>query len=93
MAVKTFNGTVHKFILKLDKRFVVDPATIPHDIRDALCQRHNYWLDSRIGPNHNVAHYDVMRQNWRDMRNAIKTETFENRTIAYDTESGNLFWS
>lgn len=93
MAVKTFTGTVHKFVLHLDTRFVIDPQSIPPQIRDALCKRHNYWLDSKIGPNHTVAHYDTMRQGWRDMRYGTKVESYEDRTIAYDSDTDTLFWS
>lgn len=91
--VKAFTGTVHKFVLGAEPRFVVDPKTIPAGIRDELCMRNNYWLDSKIGPNQHVAHYDLTRQNWRDMRNAIRIETFENRLIQYNPESKMLFWA
>ena len=82
--VKAFKGTVHVYELKGKIRKVVDPKTIPADIRDELCRRNNYWLDSVIGPNHTVAHYDLMRQNWRDMRNAVKVNTFHDQNISYD---------
>lgn len=93
MASTTFKGTVHRFKLKLEDRFVVDPQSIPANIRDALCQRYNYWLDSRIGPNHNVAHFDTLRQGWRDMRYAVKLDTYNDRDITYNDTDGTLHWA
>lgn len=82
--VKAFKGTVHIYELNGKIRKVVDPKTIPADIRDELCLRNNYWLDSIIGPNHTVAHYDLLRQDWRDMRHAILTESFYDQSLSYD---------
>lgn len=90
MNTKAFNGTVHVYTLKGVERKVVDPRTIPSDIRDELCKRHNYLLPSVIGPNHDVAHFDVVRQGWRDMRYAQRQHTFENQTITY--ENNTLLW-
>jgi hypothetical protein len=84
MTVKAFKGTVHVFMLKDKERKVVDPRTIPHDIRDALCVRHNYNLPSLIGPNHDVAHFDLNRQDWRDMRYAKKVKSFFDQTITFN---------
>jgi hypothetical protein len=76
----TFRGTIHKFNLNGQERVVIDPCSIPSDVRDSLCIQHNYWLPSIIGPNHNVAHFDVGRQGWRDMRYA-KLESTYNATV------------
>ena len=83
----TFFGTVHTFKLNGEERLVVDPYTIPSDIRDDLCIQHNYWLPSIIGPNHKVAHYDMGRQGWRDMRNAT-LESSRNTGIVYTNVDG-----
>ena len=91
--VKAFKGTVHVLNLKGEVRKVVDPRTIPSDIRDALCQRNNYWLDSIIGPNQEVAHFDLRRQNWRDMRHAVKLHTLTEQSISYDENTGVVAWS
>lgn len=88
--MKFFKGTVHVFELNGKLRKVVDPRTIPQEVRDALCVRHNYWLPSIIGPNHDVAHFDVNRQGWRDMRYAVKKHTFENQSVKY--ADGSLTW-
>jgi hypothetical protein len=90
MDIKAFTGTVHIFTLNGKERKVVDPRSIPQDVRDALCVQHNYWLDSIIGPNHDVAHFDVTRQGWRDMRNAELKHTFNDQPITY--ASGILSW-
>ena len=82
--VKAFKGTVHVFMLNDKERKVVDPRSIPPDIRDALCLRRDYRLPSIIGPNHDVAHFDLSRQDWRDMRNAVKVNTFHDQNISYD---------
>lgn len=84
METKAFKGTVHIFELNGEWRKVVDPRTIPADIRDELCRRNNYWLDSIIGPNHDVAYFDLKRQNWRDMRHARKVHTFTDENISFD---------
>lgn len=91
--VKAFKGTVHTYELKGKVRRVVDPKSIPSDIRDALCRRHNYWLDSIIGPNHTVAHFDLMRQDWRDMRHATLTHTMYDQPITYDEVNGRVVWA
>lgn len=90
MNIKAFKGTVHIFILNDKERKVVDPLSIPSDVRDDLCVQHDYTLPSIIGPNHDVAHFDVMRQGWRDMRNATLKHTFENQAITY--ADGTLSW-
>jgi hypothetical protein len=84
MEIKAFRGTVHVFDLKGKMRKVIDPRTIPAEIRDELCRRNNYWLDSIIGPNHDVAHFDLTRQNWRDMRHAVLQHTLSDQPITYD---------
>lgn len=91
--VKTFKGTVHTFKLRGQMREVVDPRTIPLDIRDALCRQHDYALPSIIGPNHDVAYFDLMRQNWRDMRYAEKVSTCYEQSITYDTVNGRVVWA
>ena len=90
MTVKAFKGTVHVYILNGKERKVVDPRSIPSEIRDALCQQHDYSLPSIIGPNHDVAHFDVVRQGWRDMRYADRKHTFGNQSITY--ADGVLSW-
>lgn len=90
MDIKAFKGTVHVFELNGKERKVVDPRTIPHDIRDSLCVQHDYRLPSIIGPNHDVAHFDMGRQGWRDMRYAVKKHTFNDQPITY--ANGNLNW-
>ena len=90
METKAFKGTVHTFDLNGKVRKVVDPRTIPAEIRDELCRRNNYWLDSIIGPNHTVAHFDLSRQDWRDMRYATKVATMTDQPIVYS--QGNLTW-
>ena len=90
MEAKAFKGTVHTFQLKGMVRRVIDPRTIPADIRDELCRRNNYWLDSMVGPNQHVAHFDLTRQNWRDMRHAVKIHTMTDQSIAYS--DGVLTW-
>ena len=82
--VKAFKGTVHVFMLNDKERKVVDPRSIPNDIRDALCVQHNYHLPSIIGPNHDVAHFDLNRQGWRDMRYAMKKHTFTEQNVSFD---------
>lgn len=88
--VKAFKGTVHVFILNGKERKVIDPNTIPLDIKNELCSRKDYWLPSIAGPNHDVAHFDISRQNWRDMRNATLKHTFRNQPITYN--GTNLAW-
>ena len=90
MEIKAFRGTVHKFVLNGKDRYVLDPSTIPAEIRDELCKRNNYWLDSIIGPNHDVAHFDFLRQDWRDMRHAVLKHTFTDRPVSYS--NGTLTW-
>ena len=89
--VKAFKGTVHVFMLNDKERKVVDPRSIPTDIRDALCLRRDYRLPSIIGPNHDVAHFDLIRQDWRDMRYAVKKHTFTEQNVSFD--GTNLAWS
>lgn len=84
----TFYGKVHTFNLKGKLRLVVDPSTIPSDIRDALCRQNNYWLPSIIGPNHKVAHYDMGRQGWRDMRHAHLEESRNATILCTTSDSG-----
>jgi len=91
--LKAFKGTVHLFTLNGKERRVVDPRTIPSDIRDALCLRHDYRLPSIIGPNHDVAHYDLMRKDWRDMRHAEKTQTFYNQNLSFSDSDCLIFWT
>jgi len=90
METKAFKGTVHIYTLNGERRYVVDPRSIPSDVRDGLCIQHNYWLPSIIGPNHTVAHYDLTRKAWRDMRNATRDYTANEQTIIYD--DGELKW-
>lgn len=91
--VKAFKGTVHLFNLKGVTRKVVDPRSIPADIRDALCRRNNYWLDSILGPNHEVAHFDLTRQNWRDMRHATLVHTITDQNVSYNENTGLVAWT
>ena len=90
MDSKTFVGTVHHYMLDGKDRYVVDPQSIPPDIRDNLCLQQNYWLPSIIGPNHTFAHFDLNRQGWRDMRYAARKGTFGSQSIA--VKDGLLHW-
>jgi hypothetical protein len=87
MEAKAFKGIVHIYKLNGESRFVVDPRAIPAEVRDALCVKQDYWRDSMIGPNHDVAHYDLNRKAWRDMRHAALLHSFDQQTIIYDGAS------
>lgn len=86
--MRTFNGTVHKFIFKNEERFVVDPDTIPYRVADALCSKGTYHVKSR-----NTVYFDLLRQGWRDMKRGVLVASYPDRTIAFDTDTNNVFWS
>lgn len=90
MAEFKFSGTVKQFNLGGDIRTVIDPRTMPDRVRDAVCRQHNYRLPSIIGPNHDVAYYDMRRQGWRDMRYATEETSCDNVELVYSTISGTI---
>lgn len=80
-----FFATVHKYELpNNDIRTVIDPRTIPAEVREAFCLL-GYWKNSAIGPNQHVAYFDLAAQSWRDMRNAKHREEFDS-VIEYKSD-------